>query len=105
MKENKQADKHLVFACDFGRGLRVVLKLDPEVVRNRGALPGAMTFEWSGPVPTSTIGRRKVLSDYLAWKHGVMQRIADHTGVSILDLIQTDCETVLMREYRPNRAD
>lgn len=95
----------LVFSCDFGHGLSAVITVDPTAVSGDKPVGSVLECRWSGPLPRTPAGRRKVLRDYVAWKTDVMQDVADRTGKRILDLVQVDRETVIARHFEPANLD
>lgn len=90
-------------ACDFGRALRATITVDPSALLPGVPINGVLAVRWSGPGPTTAAGRRKILREYCAWKAGILQSVADQTGLRILDATQVAANQVVLREYAPRQ--
>lgn len=104
MNTEQPTSPHQTHVCDFGCGLRATITLDPSALRTGIPLAGGLVVRWSGPSPTTTAGRRKILREYCAWKAEILQSVADQIGLSILDATQVAADRIVMREYTPRRA-
>lgn len=81
----------------FSNGLTVKATIDSAKVM-RGDRD-ALNFYWNRP-PTHA-ETDEMREDYLAWKNIVMQRVADETGMRILDLVQVGPNDWLPRQFEP----
>ena len=81
----------------FSNGLTVKATIDSAKVA-RGDRD-ALNFYWSR-TPTRA-EKAEMREEYLAWKNIVIQRVADETGMRILDLVQVGSNDWLPRAYEP----
>ncbi len=95
------SNKRQTYACDFGRGLRAAIVLDLGSLRPGVPINSVLEIHWSGPPPTTTRARQKVLCDYCTWKAGILQSVADQTGLRILDATQVGKNKVSIINYVP----
>ncbi len=81
----------------FSNGLTVKATIDSAKVM-RGDRD-ALIFYWSRtPTRAENAG---MLEEYRAWKNIVIQRVADETGMRILDLVQVGPNDWLPRAFEP----
>ena len=85
----------------FKPGLTVRITIDAAQLA-KGENMAAFNFEWSRP--PSRAEHDEILTAYLEWKAGIMQRLADDAGLQILDLVQVGPNEWLPREFSPMPA-
>ena len=85
------------YAHRFSNGLTVKTTIDSAKVA-RGDRD-ALNFHWSRTPTRAEI--EELRGEYVEWKNGVMQRLADETGMRILDIVQIGPNDWLPREFIP----
>ena len=85
------------YAHRFSNGLTAQTTIDSAKVA-RGDMD-ALNFIWSRtPTRAENEGMRE---EYIEWKNSIMQRVADDTGMRILDIVQIGPNEWAPREFIP----